>query len=88
MSNLQDKAREILALSKSYGLTPQLERVEEDRIDIKHASQFWTVVALTPKGRVSVSSLEKASGKFTDIATKNLPEYLEKHARREKKAGN
>ena len=88
MDNLQDKAREILALSKSYGLTPQLERVEEDRIDIKHASQFWTVVALTPKGRVSVSSSEKASGKFTDIATKNLPEYLEKHARREKKAGN
>jgi hypothetical protein len=87
MNNLQEKAREILALSKSYGLTPQLEKVEDDRINIKHANQFWTVVSLTPKGRVSVSSLEKASGRFTDIATKNLPVYLEKYARREKKEG-
>jgi hypothetical protein len=88
MNKLQDKAREILALSKGYGLTPQLEQVEDDRIRIKHANQFWTVVSLTPRGRVSVFSIEKVNGRYWDIATKNLPEYLEKHARREKKAGN
>jgi hypothetical protein len=88
MNKLQDKAREILALSKGYGLTPQLEKVEEEVIKIKHAYQFWTVVSLTPRGRVSVYSAEKVNGRFWDIATKNLPEYLEKHARREKKEGN
>jgi hypothetical protein len=88
MNKLQDKAREILALSKSYGLTPELEKVEEELIKIKHAYQFWTVVSLTPRGRVSVFSIEKVNGRYYDIATKNLPEYLEKYARREKKAGN
>jgi hypothetical protein len=88
MNKLQDRAREILALSKGYGLTPQLEKVEEELIKIKHANQFWTVVSLTPRGRVSVYSVEKVNGRYWDIATKNLPDYLEKHARRAEKAGN
>ena len=86
MNKLQDRARELLALSKGYGLTPQLEKVEDETIKIKHADQFWSVVSLTPRGRVSVFSIEKVNGRYWDIATKNLPDYFEKYARRAKKA--
>jgi hypothetical protein len=88
MNKLEEKAAELIALGQSYGLTPQLEKVEDDdRLRVKHANQFWTVVSLTPRGRVSVYSCEKVNGRYWDIATKNLPVYLEKYARREKKEG-
>jgi hypothetical protein len=87
MSNLQDTARELMALSESYGLKPELTELQ-DRIHIQHlraSGSFCSVISLTPQGRVSVYHWETVSGKDYRVTAADLAQCFERYARRAKR---
>jgi hypothetical protein len=88
MKKLQDKARELMALSESYGLKPELTELQ-DRAHIQHfraSGSFCSVISLTPQGRVSVYHCETVSGKDYRVTAADLAQCFERYARRAMKA--
>ena len=81
MNKLNAKAQELTALSKSFGLKPEVNAAEE-RIFIRHAEGIYSVVDFTDKGKVRVSSWETTGTRKENLATKHLPEYLQYAANR------
>ena len=89
MNEIQNKAREIMALSESYGLKPELTELME-RVHIQHirqAGSFCSVISYSATGRVSVYHWETVSGKDYRIAAADLAQCFERYARRAMKAG-
>jgi hypothetical protein len=90
MNGIQNKAREIMELSESYGLKPELTELLE-RIHIQHirqAGSFCSVISYSATGRVSVYHFETVSGKDYRVSAADLAQCFERYGRRAKRTEN
>ena len=90
MNGIQNKAREIMELSESYGLKPELTELLE-RIHIQHirqAGSFCSVISYSATGRVSVYHFETVSGKDYRVTAADLAQCFERYGRRAKRTEN
>ena len=90
MKTLQDTARELIALSESYGLKPELTELQ-DRVHIQHirqAGSFCSVISYSATGRVSVYHFETVSGKDYRVTAADLAQCFERYGRRAKRTEN
>jgi hypothetical protein len=76
MDKLQDKARELVALGKSYGYTPEIDPANEYFVYVFYNNSIGSLLSLTETGKVRVESWERGR-KRTNISLKNLPEHLQ-----------
>jgi hypothetical protein len=95
MNKLEEKAAEVIAIAKVFGLKAESHPRGNEFVDIRYATEkanIYTLISYTETGRVKVETWERNARKSETVAAKYLGELFASVAASERrhaaKAGN
>jgi hypothetical protein len=88
MNKLEEKATELVAIAKMFGLEAQSHARGNEFVDIRYTTDkanIYTLISYTETNRVKVETWERNAGKTEKVATKYLGELFAYVAASEKR---